>query len=165
MASISREETSEDLPMKWSIAHSTQSGWANEGTARRLLPLLAVLVLVLFPFEWLGVLYPSVGRLLDGVFSSELLHMAGHATLFAGLGLLVLRIFPTLCARPWRYFGLLLTGVGQECFQLLFKQRPLVFDDGRDLVVDAIGLGVAFAIVGITRKRRSEHRTEKEPEV
>jgi hypothetical protein len=119
-----------------------------------------VLALVLFPFEWFGVLYPSVGRLLNGVFSSELLHMAGHATLFAGLGLLVLCMFPALRARPWRYFGLLLmAGVGQECFQLLFKQRPLVFDDGRDLVVDLIGLALAFASVGAIRIQPTEQRT------
>jgi hypothetical protein len=79
------------------------------------------------------------------VFANDLRHAAGHITLFALLGLLALWCWPAPRARPLRYFGaLMLAGLGQECFQLLFKQRALVFDDGRDLLVDLLGLAVAF---------------------
>jgi hypothetical protein len=39
-----------------------------------------------------------------------------------------------------------LAGVAQEAAQLLFKQRPLAFDDGRDLAVDAVGLALAWGL-------------------
>ena len=70
---------------------------------------------------------------------------------------LALATFPGLRARPWRYAGLLaLAGLGQEFFQLLFKQRPINFDDGRDLVVDLAGLALAFAVAWVWQRRWRE---------
>jgi hypothetical protein len=64
------------------------------------------------------------------------------------LGLLALAAFPALRRRPWRYAGVLfLAGIGQEALQLLYKQRPLAFDDARDLATDLVGLLTAFVVV------------------
>ena len=93
----------------------------------------------------------------DTTFPTDLQHAIGHFSLFALLGGLALATFPNLRARPWRYAGLLaLAGLGQECFQLLFKQRPINFDDGRDLVVDLAGLALAFVLVQIWEWWRRE---------
>jgi hypothetical protein len=115
--------------------------------AQRWQALLAGLTaFILFPLGWLGAQWPAFGRLLDAVFATDAAHMAGHAALFTLLGLLVLGRFPALLDRRWNYAGLLLAGVGQECFQLLYKQRGLAFDDGRDLLIDLVGLAIAYAL-------------------
>jgi hypothetical protein len=116
--------------------------------APRLGALVAALALVLFPFGWLGEVWRPFGRVLDDLFPTAWEHAIGHASLFCLLGLLALAVIPVLRRRPWRYLGLLLlAGVGQEAFQLLYKGRLLLFDDMRDLATDLIGLLVALAIV------------------
>jgi hypothetical protein len=85
---------------------------------------------------------------IDELFPTVWAHAIGHASLFCLLGLLALAVIPALRRRPWPYLGLLLlAGVGQEMFQLLYKGRPLAFDDARDLVTDLAGLLAALAIV------------------
>ena len=119
---------------------------ARRRMTRRAVALAALLGAILFPFEWLGERYPAFGRALGAVFADDARHAVGHLALFVLLGLLALRLAPALLRRPWRYFGLLaLAGVGQEAFQLLFKRRALLLDDGRDLLVDLLGLALALA--------------------
>ena len=66
---------------------------------------------------------------------------------------------PQLYARPARYLGmLLLVGVGQELFQMLYKSRVPLFDDGRDLLTDLAGIVVAFVIVWSWRRGAKETR-------
>lgn len=130
----------------------TQPTIANRRMLLRMAPLAALLALILFPFEWLGALWPAFGHLLDHTFATETEHAIGHATLFAILGLLALTLLPALRQRSWHYFGLLLlTGLGQEGFQLLFKRRPPAYDDVRDLLVDLLGLTLAFVLVRLWR--------------
>jgi hypothetical protein len=118
--------------------------------ALRLGALAAVLALVLFPLGWLAEVWRPFGRVVDGLFASVLEHAIGHASLFCLLGLLALVAIPALRRRAWRYLGLLmLAGVGQEAFQLLYKRRLLLFDDLRDLATDLVGLLAAFAIVWV----------------
>jgi len=120
----------------------------------RLAPLLALLALTLFPFGWLGTLWPAFGRGLDGLFSTDWRHAIGHSALFCLLGQVALAGLPRLRELPWRYLGLvLLAGVGQEFFQMLYKGRLLLFDNSRDLLTDLAGALVAFAIVWARRRR------------
>jgi hypothetical protein len=126
----------------------TQRSLRLRGALPRLAALAIGLALVLFPIGWLGEIWRPFGRVVDDLFSTVWAHAIGHASLFCLLGLLALAIFPALRRRPWRYLGLLLlAGVGQEAFQLLYKGRLLLFDDMRDLVTDLVGLLAAFAIV------------------
>ena len=62
----------------------------------RLMPLLVLLALILFPFGWLGELWPAFGRELDQLFSTDGWHAIGHATLFSLLGLAALVVLPQL---------------------------------------------------------------------
>jgi hypothetical protein len=124
--------------------------------APRLAALAAGLALVLFPFGWLGEVWRPFGRVVDDLFSSVWAHAIGHMSLFYLLGLLALAIFPALRRHPWRYLGLLLlAGVGQEAFQLLYKGRLLLFDDLRDLATDLVGLLLAFACVWAWERLRA----------
>jgi hypothetical protein len=119
----------------------------------------AALAFTLFPFGWLGQLWPAFGSTIDRAFPGDQEHALGHGALFFLLGLLALAAAPALRRRPWRYVGLLaLAGLGQEAFQFLYKQRLLAFDDARDLATDLVGLIAALAVVsawGWVHRRRS----------
>ncbi|HEX9371460.1 MAG TPA: hypothetical protein VF897_10655 [Roseiflexaceae bacterium] len=83
--------------------------------------------------------------------------LVGHVSQFLLLGVLALIVFPALRRRPVRYIGLaLLVGVGQECFQLLFKHRPLVFDDGFDVLIDLLGALGAYVAVWVWRRASAD---------
>jgi hypothetical protein len=125
----------------------TQPTIANRRALLRLAALAALVALILFPFEWLGAQWPAFGHSLDYAFATETEHAIGHATLFALFGLVALTLFPALRWRAWRYFALLSAGLGQEGLQLLFKRRALAYDDARDLLVDLLGLSLAFALI------------------
>ena len=121
--------------------------------------LVVGLALVLFPFGWLAEVWRPFGRIVDDLFSTAWAHAIGHTSLFCLLGLLVLAISPALHRRRWRYLGLLLlAGVGQEAFQLLYKGRLLLFDDVRDLTTDLLGLLLALAIVWVWGRLRRRDR-------
>jgi hypothetical protein len=119
----------------------------------RLWPLLALGALVLFPFGWLGEQWPPLGHVLDAIFATNREHALGHATLFFLLGLALLSVFPRLQARLGLYIAAMLAaGIGQEAFQLLYKGRPLAFDDFRDLVVDLTAALGAFLALRLWRQ-------------
>jgi hypothetical protein len=122
---------------------------------KRLWPLLALGGLVLFPFGWLGEVWPPFGRVLDWGFATKREHAVGHSIMFGLLGLLLLTVFPLLQARLGLYLGAILAaGIGQETFQLLYKNRPLVFDDFRDLAVDLTAALLVFLAVRLCRQVR-----------
>src|SRR5689334_13509836 len=119
----------------------------------QLVPLLVLLVLTLFPFGWLRVVWPIFGYGLDRVFPTDGWHAIGHAALFGLLGLATLAALPHLRARPGSYLGvLLLIGVGQEFFQMLYKGL-LLFDSSRDLLTDLAGIIAAFVLMWIWQRR------------
>ncbi|HLZ61411.1 MAG TPA: hypothetical protein VKR06_31065 [Ktedonosporobacter sp.] len=115
---------------------------------RILWPLLGAAVLVLFPFDWLGEVWPAYGQLFDIVFATALAHHIGHATIFFIAAVLILYAFPALLARPLLYLLLLLLGaLAEEALQSLFKLQLPNWGDGRDLMYDFIGIVLAYAIL------------------
>ena len=112
------------------------------------LALLAAAVLVLFPFDWLGNVWPWYAQIFDVVFATALSHMIGHATIFFIASVLVLLSFPALRYRPVLYFAIMLVGaVGEEALQSLFKLTLPTIWDGRDLLLDSIGFTVGYLVV------------------
>jgi hypothetical protein len=110
--------------------------------------LVLALALALFPFGWLGLEVPSFGAWLDGFFFNDWIHALGHSTIFFLLGLALLMAFPKLRPRLLIFYALILVvAVGQEFFQLLYKQHLFVFDDSRDIVTDLIGATLALLLV------------------
>lgn len=119
--------------------------------------LIGLLALTLFPFGWLGEVWPLFGAIIGWVFASTLAHAIGHAVIFCLLGATLLQLYPTLLAHPWRYCCLmLLAGLAQEAFQLLYKQRPLAYDDFRDLAVDTAAFLTIFALFWTWRRVRRD---------
>ena len=120
-------------------------------------PLLAALAVTLFPFDWLGEVWPAYARVFDVVFATTLSHEIGHATIFFLTGLFVLLSVPLVQRRPLLYFGLLLAvAVGQEALQALFKwQLPTIWD-GRDLFFDCTGFTLAYLLLWGARRLRTK---------
>ncbi len=108
-------------------------------------PLILMIILGLFPFGWFGELWPRFGVLLGIMFPGVFGHAIGHTCMFFLIGGALLLAFPALCKRPIVFFGMMvLIGLCQETFQLAYKQRPLEFDEFRDLITDMIGSGIAY---------------------
>lgn len=119
----------------------------------RLLLLVALLAIALFPFGWLGQVWPAFGATIDYIFATTLAHAIGHALIFAALGTGLLIAFPRIHTQPSLVLVLmLLASVGQEVFQLLYKQRPVVFDDVRDVVIDSVAFLLPFVVVWVWRR-------------
>lgn len=113
----------------------------------RLIIFALVLLGALFPVGWLSTLNPVAAAIDDLLFATDLSHAIAHGLLFFAVGMGTLAAFPALRRMPVRFFVLmLLLGVAQEAFQLLYKQRPIGFDEYRDLATDATGYVVAFAL-------------------
>lgn len=123
----------------------------NTGIRRWLL--FALLVgFALFPVEWVAVFSPTLNWVITTLFPTDTQHAIGHLGLFCTLGVFTLLTFPMLRRSPWRYLALMLAiAVGQEAFQLVFKQRGIEFDEWRDALVDLVGIVVAF--VGVRAAR------------
>ncbi len=114
----------------------------------RLWPLPFALVLTLFPFDWLGNVWPAYRQVFDQVFVGAREHHIGHSTLFFIVGLLILICFSALRSRPLLYFGLMISGaLAQEAVQNLFKLHLPGQADGLDLFFDAIGFIAAYLVV------------------
>lgn len=114
----------------------------------RLWPLAIGAVLVLFPFDWLGKIWPAYQQVFERVFVGAREHHIGHSTLFFIVGLMLLLSFPILRTRPILYFGLMISAaIAQELVQDLFKFVVPDLTDGFDLLFDAIGFTIAYLIV------------------
>ena len=114
----------------------------------RLWPLAIGAVLVLFPFDWLGNIWPAYQQVFERVFVGAREHHIGHSTLFFIVGLILLLSFPGLRTRPLLYFGLMiLAAISQELVQDLFKFVMPDLTDGLDLLFDTLGFTVAYLAV------------------
>ncbi len=109
---------------------------------------LAAASLVLFPFDWLGEVWPGYAQVFDVVFATPLSHIIGHAALFGLTGLVLLLAVPALRARPAAFLAVMVAGaLTEEAIQALAKHAWPTWWDGRDLVMDMVGAVVALALV------------------
>src|SRR2546421_12198496 len=74
----------------------------------RLWPLAIGLVLVLFPFDWLGNVWPAYRQVFTHAFVGAREHHIGHSALFFIVRLIAPLRFPALFTRPLRYCGRLI---------------------------------------------------------
>jgi VanZ family protein len=120
------------------------------------------LVGVLFPYGVLADNFSIFRRLFYGTLGSEKMHWIGHFSIFFCLGLLLLFIFPRLRTLPlWYGLIILVSAIGQEFFQLLYKQRRVVFDDFKDIAIDLAGAVVAFGLVWFWQKLKIGNRSQR----
>ncbi|HEX5155936.1 MAG TPA: hypothetical protein VFW17_01850 [Ktedonobacterales bacterium] len=110
-------------------------------------PVLALLAILWFPFDWLATVWPAFGVPFREVFHNAHDHFIGHTIFFFLVGFLVLAVIPALRHKPQWYFpGLVLVALVQETIQALFRGELPTFTDFNAFKGDALGGICAFAL-------------------
>jgi hypothetical protein len=111
-------------------------------------PVLALLGILWFPFDWLSEVWPTFGVPFRMVFRNTHDHFVGHTIFFLIVGLLLLVYVPAL-RRPYWYFpALVVAALAQETIQALVRGATPTFTDSNAFTGDAIGGLLAFALWG-----------------
>ena len=105
------------------------------------------LVGLIFPVTWLGRYAPGYQPTFNAIFGPEWVHIFMHATLYAGLGMLLAIAFKFPAGRKstFRIVAIILTvGVAQESLQWFsqgnFNLGPIVVQNALfDLIIDILG--------------------------
>ncbi len=129
---------------------------------KRKLLLIFWLLGILFPMAWLGNFSVSYRQAFDAVFAPEWMHWPMHATLYAGLAILLVLVFDL----PLNHHSVLLVlgialfvGIIQEGIQLFSAIQIVswnsIFDLGVDLLGAGFGLGVAWGIKKASEARKT----------
>jgi len=128
--------TSHVQAIRQRITKLLQLGW----------PVLLLLGILWFPFDWLSEVWPAFGIPFRMVFRNAHDHFIGHAVFFLIVGLLLLAYAPAL-RRPYWYFpALAVAALAQETVQALFRGELPTFTDTNAFAGDAIGSLTAFAL-------------------
>lgn len=110
-------------------------------------PVLALLAILWFPFDWLATVWPAFGVPFREVFRNAHDHFVGHTIFFFLVGFLVLAVVPALRRKPQWYFpGLVLVALMQETIQAFFRGELPTFTDFNAFKGDALGGICAFAL-------------------
>ncbi len=127
-------------------------------------PVLALLAILWFPFDWLSTVWPSFGAVFRQVFRSDHDHFVGHTIFFLIVGVLILAYVPQLRHKlHWYLIGLVLAALMQETIQALFGGRMLSFTDMNAFKGDALGGISAFILWRITLVFQHYRRTRTGP--
>ncbi len=110
-------------------------------------PVLVLLAVLWFPFDWLATVWPAFGVPFREVFRNAHDHFVGHTIFFFLIGFLVLAALPALRRKPQWYFpGLVLVALMQETIQAFFRGELPIFTDFNAFLGDALGGLCAFAL-------------------
>jgi hypothetical protein len=123
-------------------------------------PVLLVLGILWFPFDWLSEVWPSFGVPFRMVFHNAHDHFIGHAVFFGIVGGLVLTYVPDLRRMlHWYLVGLVGAALVQETVQALFRGQSPTFTDINAFKGDALGGTLAwvvwFVVTRLSDMRRS----------
>ncbi len=110
-------------------------------------PVLVLLAILWFPFDWLATVWPAFGVPFREVFRNAHDHFVGHTIFFFLVGFLVLAVLPALRRKPQWYFpGLALVALVQETIQAFFRGELPTFTDFNAFKGDALGGICAFVV-------------------
>lgn len=125
-------------------------------------PLLALLAILWFPFDWLAIVWPAFGVPFRQVFRNAHDHFVGHTIFFFLAGCFVLAAVPALRRKPQWYFpGLVGAALVQETIQALFRGQLPTFTDTNAFKGDALGGISAFVLWLLVELLRRATRWEK----
>jgi hypothetical protein len=111
------------------------------------IPVLVLLAILWFPFDWLSAVWSAFGVPFQQVFHNAHDHFIGHTVFFFLVGFIVLALIPTLRRKPQWYFpGLVAAALVQETIQALFRGQLPTFSDFNAFKGDALGGIGAFAL-------------------
>jgi hypothetical protein len=129
-------------------------------------PVLVLLGILWFPFDWLSTVWPAFGVPFRQVFRTSHDHLIGHTIFFLVVGLLILAYVPALRRKPqWYVLGLILAALMQETIQAVFRGTLPTFTDTNAFTGDALGgLGAAVfwsVALLLQRTRRARWSIQK----
>lgn len=111
------------------------------------IPVLALLAILWFPFDWLATVWPAFGVPFRQVFHNAHDHFIGHTIFFFLVGFFVLAAVPVLRRKPpWYFAGLVVAALIQETIQAFFRGQLPTFTDFNAFKGDALGGICAFAL-------------------
>jgi hypothetical protein len=109
-------------------------------------PVLLLLGILWFPFDWLSQTWPAFGVPFRAVFRNAHDHIVGHTIFFLVVGLLLLAYVPALRHPYWYFPALAVAALAQETIQALFRGEAPTFTDTNAFAGDALGSLIAFAL-------------------
>jgi hypothetical protein len=110
-------------------------------------PILLLLGILWFPFDWLSTAWPAFGIPFRKVFQNAHDHFIGHTVFFLVIGCLILAYVPALRQRPqWYALGLVLAALMQESIQAFARGDLPTFNDWNAFKGDALGGISAFLL-------------------
>jgi hypothetical protein len=131
-------------------------------------PILVLLGILWFPFDWLSTVWPLFGVPFRMVFRNAHDHFLGHALFFGLTGILVLAYSPRVRLKPqWYIPGLILAMLAQETIQAFFRGTIPTFTDFNAFSGDALGGMSAFFLwfgIGIIQNihHKNKHANSQE---
>jgi hypothetical protein len=145
----------------WLRGRVTGSRW--RAWALRAWPILLVLAILWFPFDWLATVWPAFGVPFRVVFRNAHDHFVGHTIFFLLVGLIVLAYVPRLRRLPLVYLtGLVAAALVQETVQAIVRGQAPTYTDFNAFKGDALGGTLAFAVwAGIEAVRRLRERRKR----
>lgn len=124
--------------------------------------LITLLIVCLVPYGWFAQQWPALNYVFNVVFHSWFIHMVGHSAIFALIGMLILWLIPALRSKPATYAALiLLLGLGQEGFQILYKGHVYIDDTLGDILTDVVAAMLVWAIASVNIARAHPERTQQ----
>ncbi len=106
---------------------------------------------------WLGNFSSGYREVFNAIFAPEWMHWVMHATLYAGLAILLMQIFNLQFNRRTIVFVLgmaLFVGIIQEGIQLFSTVQIISWNSVFDLGVDLAGAGIGLIVLGASKKSR-----------
>lgn len=123
------EKNSKSLPPGFTLS------WLKYGW-----PILILVGILWFPFDWLSEVWPAFGVPFRQVFRNAHDHFVGHTVFFFIIGMLILTYIPRLRRQiHWYILGLILAALGQEAIQAAFRGEWPTFTDFNAFRGDALG--------------------------
>ncbi len=123
-------------------------------------PVLILLGILWFPFDWLSQVWPAFGVPFRQVFRNAHDHFVGHTVFFFIIGTFILSLVPAL--RKWLHWyilGLVLAALIQETIQAFFRHQLPTFTDFNAFKGDTLGgitawlLWFIITLLSPTRKK------------
>ncbi|HEY4388265.1 MAG TPA: hypothetical protein VGN34_27765 [Ktedonobacteraceae bacterium] len=125
-------------------------------------PVLVLLGILWFPFDWLSEVWPTFGIPFREVFRNAHDHFIGHTIFFFIIGLFVLSILPALRRRlHWYIPGLILAALIQETIQAFFRGQLPTFTDFNAFWGDALGGISAWLLSFVLLQLRTYYKKER----
>jgi hypothetical protein len=123
-------------------------------------PILVVLGILWFPFDWLSEVWPAFGVPFRQIFHNARDHFVGHTIFFFIVGMLLLGVVPLLRKLRWYLPGLVLAALVQETIQAFFRGQLPTFTDFNAFRGDALG-GISAWLLWFLFQQLRTYRTKR----